>query len=73
MLVPIVRTSQYSGNINTMMIDMTEDMIARYVRWSNGEGVIQNLLPELSDNEREFILTGITPEEWEQMFPEDEE
>lgn len=40
--------------------------------WRNGE-FIQDVFPELTAGEREFIKTGITPEEFEAMFPEDEE
>ena len=35
--------------------------------------LIQHAYPMLSDDQREFILTGITPEEWAAAFPEDEE
>lgn len=37
--------------------------------WRNGK-LIQEAFPMLSDNEREFIMTGITPEEWERMINE---
>ena len=32
--------------------------------WRNGE-LIQDVAPELSLDEREFIMTGITPEQWD--------
>ena len=37
--------------------------------WQNGKS-IQNAMPYLTADEREFIMTGITPEEW--PFKEDE-
>ena len=38
--------------------------------WSNG-ALIQNAMPNLNADEREFIMTGITPSEWTAMFGED--
>jgi len=34
---------------------------------------IQNYFPELSAEDREFLLNGITPEEWETMLPPENE
>ena len=34
--------------------------------WMSGE-LIQNVFPHLSDDDREFLMTGITPEEWESL------
>lgn len=41
-------------------------------RYGNGE-LIQNCFPYLSAAEREFLKTGITPEEWDAIFAESEE
>ena len=35
--------------------------------------LLQNAFPNLSADEREFIKTGITAEEWEAIFGTDEE
>lgn len=34
--------------------------------------LIQNAFPNLTAEEREFILTGITPEQWDEIFGESE-
>jgi len=60
----IEKESPSSGNKNVMDIDVTEQQIAS---WRGGE-LIQNAMPNLSADEREFIKTGITPEEWENVF-----
>lgn len=39
--------------------------------WQNGAH-IQNAMPELTADEREFLLTGMTPEEWDATFGEEE-
>ena len=37
--------------------------------WKNGM-LIQNAMPDLSADEREFVMTRITPAEWERMWGE---
>lgn len=38
---------------------------------SSGEH-IQNAFPQLSPDQREFILTGYTSEDWDNLFGDDE-
>lgn len=65
----ITRVSPFSGIETTQEIDVTEEQLDR---WQNGE-LIQNVMPHLTPSEREFIMTGITEAEWENMFGEDSE
>jgi len=44
---------------------MTQDQIDRYKK---NEEHIQHIFPNLSANEREFILTGMTPEDWDKTM-----
>ena len=60
----IYRTSTLSGNASSMDIDVTLEQVAS---WEQGE-LVQNAMPNLSADEREFIMTGITPAEWNEMF-----
>ena len=62
----IIRKSMLSGNVSSMDISVTEDQLAK---WQAG-ALIQNVMPNLSDSEREFILTGITPAEWDLEYAE---
>jgi hypothetical protein len=57
----IERKSIISGNVNVMDIDVTPTQIDA---WKNGM-LVQSAMPDLSADEREFIMTGITPKEWE--------
>lgn len=63
----VTKTSLLTGNVSTMEINVTHEAIAN---WRNGE-LIQNAMPNLTADEREFLKTGITPEEWEAAFPPD--
>ena len=60
----ITKTSPFSGNTNVMEIDVTQEQIAL---WESGT-LIQNAMPHLTPDEREFIKTGITSEEWDSAF-----
>jgi len=60
----ITKTSPFSGNTNVMEIDVTQEQLSS---WESGV-LIQNAMPNLSADEREFIMTGITPEEWDSAF-----
>ena len=60
----IERKSTLSGNVNVMDIDVTPMQVAS---WEQGE-LVQNAMPNISAQEREFIATGITPTEWDEMF-----
>lgn len=50
-------------------MDVTEEELARFAR---GEHV-QHVWPHLSAEDREFILSGITAEEWNTAFPKEDE
>jgi len=59
----IERKSVISGIVRQRDLDVTLEQIAR---WQGGE-LIQNVFPRLSPADREFIVTGTTDEEWEQL------
>jgi len=66
----LTRKSELTGTVSTREIDITQEALDR---WEMDRPLIQNAFPQLSDDDREFILTGITPEEWElHMRPPDE-
>lgn len=69
----IVRQSLLSGAIQVMEIDITEEQLARVENRRVNQELIQNIVPHLPKDEREFLTTGITPEEWEIAFADMEE
>ena len=67
----IVRISPISGKTTKMDLPIpNSDMLD----WLSGGKLIQEAFPYLTPDGREFILTGITPEEWDAIFsdPEDD-
>lgn len=64
----ITRVSQLTGKTETMELNVTPEQMERFdKRIQNGE-YVQTIFPDLKKEEREFILTGITPTEWNQLF-----
>ena len=62
-----------TGKVNSMDIDIEEqEFVDAHTRWLKGE-LIQRCFPNLSNTEREFILTGMSEEEQNEMFKETEE
>jgi hypothetical protein len=60
----IVARSDLTGKISSMDIDVTQEQINE---WEGGS-LIQDVMPDLTPEEREFIMTGITQEEWESKW-----
>ena len=58
------RLSPISGKINVMDLDVTKD---QFVAWEKG-ALIQDAFPNLTPDEREFLKTGVTRDEWDEMF-----
>jgi hypothetical protein len=63
----IKRICPVSGEVKCQYIAVTQDQLDD---WLAGV-LIQNAMPNLSADEREFIMTGITSDVWEQMFSEE--
>lgn len=61
----VTRTSPFSGKTMTLDLDITAEQARAY-----GSGLsVQEAFPQLNADEREFILTGIMPGEWETYLP----
>jgi len=65
----ISRRSVLSGVTRTLNLPITVNQLGAYMSGAT----LQEAFPHLSPDQREFIYTGITAEEWERFFPMDEE
>ncbi len=63
----IKRRSPFSDKENERDIPVNDYQMKM---WQSGTP-IQIAMPNISADDREFIMTGITPEEWDNMFNED--
>lgn len=66
----IKRKSVISGIERTRSIPVNPD---DYIAYRAGIGNMQELMPYLTDEDQEFILSGITPDEWNEVFVSIEE
>ncbi len=56
-----------TGVEHTREINITEQELEQFRRGKH----IQWLCPQLSVDDREFLITGMTPEEWDELGPEE--
>lgn len=67
----VERISPISGTKNTMEIEVSPEQIKE---WNTGVGrSVQDVFHNLTDNEREFITTGITASEWDSITDDEAE
>lgn len=65
----ITRTSILTGVTRTRDMEITKEQVQA---WESGT-LAQDAFPHLDADEREFIMTGITAEEWDSMVSEEGE
>jgi hypothetical protein len=61
----ITMQSKLSGKTNTMDLDITNEQLVRY---NMGIELVQTIFPNMSVDHREFLISGIIPEEWKDVF-----
>ena len=65
-MILLERKCPKTGKVNSMILDTTKEALDSYYA---GEGLIQVIFPQLNENEREFIKSGYTAEDWDEIFP----
>ncbi len=63
----VTKISMMSGVEHTREMDVTSEQLRK---WQAG-ALIQDVMKHLSDDDREFLMTGITPEEWKKYLGEE--
>lgn len=64
-LVLVTKVSALSGKTNSMELPVRQGQIEY---WQQSGDLIQNVFPHLDADQREFLITGITPLEWNAAF-----
>lgn len=66
----VTMVSSISGRTNTLVLNYKEVDMIKFQRGMH----VQDAFPYMSKEHREFLLSGITPEEWNEHFglPEEE-
>ena len=63
-MVRITKTSMLSGLQRSMDLPVRQGHIDNWL----GGALIQDAMPHLDPDQREFLMTGITPAEWDEAF-----
>ena len=73
-MVKVTRVSFLDGVERTIEIPLTEaEFTAAFWAWRDDRVLIQDAFPTLTPGQREFIKSGITDEQWEELFNDPEE
>lgn len=66
----IEKTSAFTGTTHRRDIPIKPEDYEAWISASNNDPKrhIQNAAPYLSVDDREYIISGVTPEEWAEMF-----
>lgn len=60
----IQKENIFTGTWRTLDLDITKE---EFENWQNGMH-IQEAMPRLSEDEREFLMTGLLGEEWDKYM-----
>jgi hypothetical protein len=63
-MMEVTKKSVLSGVTRTKTLDITQEQLDR---WKGGE-LIQHVFPHLTADEREFLMTGASSEEWKEYM-----
>lgn len=63
------KTSIFTGREADM--EFPDGIEARIAYWQKSGTNIQDVFPDLSPEQREFLLSGSTPQEWDELFQEE--
>lgn len=60
----VIRRSPLTGEMNSRYLDITDEQLRA---WAQGE-LAQFAFPNLTAGEREFVISGYTEQDWEEIF-----
>ena len=64
----ITKVSMFTDKEHTLDIPVTQEQLEK---WNKGM-VIQEAMPHLTLDQQEFLMTGVTKEEWDKYIPREE-
>lgn len=64
----VTRKSPVSSITRSLELDITQEQLDAYRKGA----LIQQAFPNLTPAEREYFMTGITQEEWDTLFKDEE-
>ena len=64
------KVSMLTGKESSMVLPLRSGQLDY---WLTSGMLVQDAFPQLSDSAREFLISGITPEEWDATFGKEDE
>lgn len=64
----ITKTDPLSGKVNSIEIPISQEQLNLCNKRHESRTPIQDIVPHLTPDQREFLMTGITPETWKKHF-----
>jgi len=65
----ITKVSPLTGKSNTREINITPEKLMEV---QSRQRCIQDVVPNLNADDREFLITGYIPEDWKSIFPDED-
>ena len=62
----VSRRMGFTQERRTMVLPVEPELVQAWI--DHPSGLIQDVFPGLSVDQREFLLSGMTPEDWERAF-----
>tara|TARA_B100000287_G_C20198035_1_gene608838 strand:+ start:68 stop:274 length:207 start_codon:yes stop_codon:yes gene_type:complete len=62
-MVLVKKISPLTGELNEMVLDVTQEQLDEFY-YDPNRRLIQQIFPQLSEVEREFLKTGYTASDW---------
>ena len=69
MTIQVTKQSIITRKMNTMELPITQEHLDMYE--TVGDILVQDAFPNLDIGQREFLISGITPDEWVETFGEE--
>ena len=71
--VNVTLRSMLTGRENSMALPTSVGKVRQFLTHRDQCDLVQEMFPELSSDQREFLLTGITPDEWKELTNADKQ
>ena len=65
-MIKVTRQSVLTRQMNTMELPISQEHLDIYD--TVGDILVQDAFPNLDKGQREFLISGITPDEWNETF-----
>ena len=66
--VRVHRSSVITGNVNSMVLPTRQGELEY---WEESMALVQDVFPHFTPDQREFLISGSTPDEWNELFSEE--